>query len=185
MKKWVLVICFLYTLFCVPIMAAPIYSKQEVIPVAEGVNLTKVERFYSDHNLTYSYITADLSEEHLDLKLLTPETGIDTLDTVASIAGATENTVAAMNADFFSVYSGNTGFSLGIEIQDGALLQSPINPSTMATVYKEDNQLFMSYLDFHIMVVAPDWEYREIRHLNKHTSYFGDILMYTSEFNGG
>ncbi|MBQ7039347.1 MAG: phosphodiester glycosidase family protein, partial [Clostridia bacterium] len=63
--------------------------------------------------------------------------------------------------------------------------QSPINPATMATVSYMENELSMSYLDFHIMAVAPTSEYSEIRHLNKHTAYYGDILMYTSEFNGG
>lgn len=186
MKKKLCLLFIIYILLCSgTVYAAPIYSKEEVIPITEGVELTKVESFYSDHNLSYSYITADLSQEHLDLKLLTAQGGTDVLDTVGSIAATEANAVAALNADFFSIYAGNKGFSLGIEIKDGALLQSPINPSTMATVYKEDNQVHMSYLDFHIMVVAPDWEYREIRHLNKHTSYFGDILMYTSEFNGG
>lgn len=186
MKKKLLLFFIIYILLCTcTAYASPIYSKEEVIPITDGVALTKVESFYSDYNLSYSYITADLSQEHLDLKLLTSQNGIDTLDTVSRLAATEANTVAALNADFFSVYAGHTGFSLGVEIKDGALLQSPINPSTMATVYKENDQVHMSYLDFHIMVVAPDWEYREIRHLNKHTSYFGDILMYTHEFNGG
>ena len=104
---------------------------------------------------------------------------------MGTLAGTQKDTVAALNADFFSLHSGNKGFSIGIEVTDGSLLQSPINPGTMASVSYLDKTLAMSYLDFHIMVVAPNWNYNEVRHLNKHTSYYGDILMYTSEFNGG
>ena len=167
------------------VFAAQIYKTEEEIFIAEGVTLTKVKSFYSDHNLSYSYIKADLSNENVGLKLLTPYTGSDSLDTVGNIAASYPGTVAAMNADFFSTVKSGKALSLGIEIQDGKLLQSPINPDTMATIYEKDGVVDMSYLGFNIMVVAPNWEYAPIAHLNKHTSYYGAILMYTSDFNGG
>lgn len=167
------------------VFAAQIYKTEEEIFIAEGVTLTKVKSFYSDHNLSYSYIKADLSNENVGLKLLTPYTGSDSLDTVGNIASSYPGTVAAMNADFFSTVKSGKALSLGIEIQDGKLLQSPINPDTMATIYEKDGVVDMSYLGFNIMVVAPNWEYAPIAHLNKHTSYYGAILMYTSDFNGG
>ena len=55
----------------------------------------------------------------------------------------------------------------------------------MATVAKLDGEILMTYLEFHIMIVAPNGNYAEVRHLNKHTSYYGDILMFTDGFNGG
>ena len=167
------------------VYAGHIYSYEEVIPISKSITLTNVKSFYSDRNISYSYIKADLTDENTSLKLLTPQNGIDTFDTVLNLSKTEEDVVAALNADFFSNYSGGKGFSLGIEIKDGELLQSPINPDTMATIAYMNEKVLMSYLDFHIMAVAPNWQYQEVRHLNKHTSYYGDILMYTSEFNGG
>lgn len=167
------------------IFASEIYKTEEVIAIADGITLTKVRSFHSDHNLSYSYIKADLNNENVGLRLLTPYTGTDSLDTVGNIASSYPGTVAAMNADFFSTVKSGKALSLGIEIQDGKLLQSPINPDSMATIYEKDGIVDMSYLGFNVMVVAPNWEYAPIAHINKHTSYYGSILMYTKDFNGG
>ncbi len=166
------------------IYASEIYSYKETIPIAEGITLCKVEEFHSGHNVSYSYIEADLSEESIGLALLKSDNGIDFSETSSVLASTEEDVVASLNADFFSNAGKNT-ISLGIEIKDGNILQSPINPDTMATVAVTDDEILMTYLDFHIMAVAPNWEYEEIRHLNKHTSYYGDILMLTKEFNDG
>ncbi|MBQ4527691.1 MAG: phosphodiester glycosidase family protein [Clostridia bacterium] len=185
MKKLIITILIcVMTIPCTELYASPIHSYKETINITDSITLTKVSEFYGDHRISYSVIKADLSDNSNSLKLLTPQNGIDTFATVENLAQTEENTVAALNGDFFS-YQGSKGFSLGIEIKDGKLLQSPINPSTMATVSYADAKLAMSYLDFHIMAVAPNWQYHEVRHLNKHTSYYGDILMYTSDFNGG
>ena len=165
--------------------SAPIYTSEEIIPISKSITLTKVKGLYADHNISYSYIKADLNDKNTSLKLLKSPDGTDRFETVTNLAKTEKDTVAALNADFFSVHSGSKGFSLGIEIKDGNLLQSPINPDTMATVSYTDSTLAMSYLDFHIMAVAPNGNYHEVRHLNKHTTYYGDILMYTSDFNGG
>ncbi|MBQ7901820.1 MAG: phosphodiester glycosidase family protein, partial [Clostridia bacterium] len=184
MKKIAIVLALILTI-CTTAYAAPLYKYEDVTPISDSITLTKVREFYSDYNISYSYIKADLTNENTSLKLLKSDKGTDILDTVGNLAMTEENTVAAMNADFFSVHSGNKGFSLGIEIKDGALIQSPINPSTMATISYIDNKVDMSYLDFQIMAVAPNGQSHEIRHLNKHTTYYGHILMYTKDFNGG
>ncbi len=183
MKK-ILSLLFALSLLFSTVYANEIYSYKEAIPVSEGITLYKVEEFHSTHNLTYSYIEADLSNENIGLTLLKSQRGMDYSETNAALALSEENVVASLNADFFSHVDDKT-IALGIEIKDGKMLQSPINPDTMATISKTGDEILMGYLDFHIMAVAPNWEYEEIRHLNKHTSYYGDILMFTSDFNGG
>ncbi len=187
MKKIAALIILLCTFGASAVIAnaAPIYTYSEDIPISDSIMLTKVEEFYSDHNLSYSYIKADLSDENTTMKLLTSNQGTDVLDTVANLASTEENVVAALNADFFSTAPNGKAFALGIQIEDNKLTQSPINPTTMATISYIDEQVLMSYLDFHIMAVAPNGEYNEVRHLNKHTTYYGDILMYTSDVSGG
>ena len=165
--------------------AQPIYSFETTENISDSITLTRVESFYSDYNMSYSYITADLTDNNFKFTLFKSDEGIDVLDTVLNLANDEKGAVAAVNADFFSWYKGKSGFSLGIEIKDGALLQSPINPDTMATVFYDGNEAVMEYLQFNLMVVAPNYEYAPVRHVNKHTEYYGDILMYTSGFNGG
>ncbi len=184
MKKWIsllLIICFTHP--CIS-FADGIHSFRQVTPLAKGVTLTQVKEFYADHNLSYSVVDADLTEKSVHFSLLTPKGGIDTTATVSDLASSEDEAVAALNADFFSV-TGTKALSLGIEIKDGQLLQSPIYPETMATISALDDVLSLSYLDFHIMAVAPNQAYQAVRHVNKHTSYYGDILLYTSVFNGG
>lgn len=185
MKKFISALCTIAILINTSAFAGHIYTYSETVPISKSINLTKVNKFYSDYNIQYSVIKADLTDPDTSLKLLTPEKGIDKLDTVPNLAKTDENVVGAINADFFSWYKGSDAFSLGMEIKDGKLVSSPINPSTMATIAYMNDAISMSYLDFHIMAVAPNGEYKEIRHLNKHTSYYGDILMYTREFGGG
>ncbi len=184
MKKLSLILAFTLIL-SFPVSAKSIKKYEEVIPLSPGVTLTKVQEFQTDRNLTYSYIKADLTAKNTGFKVFTSDKGTDVLDTVTNLVSGDEDVIGAINADFFSISSGNKGFSLGIEIENGNIVQSPINPDTMATVSYVDEEMTMSYLDFHIMAVAPNWEYKEIRHLNKHTTYYGDILMYTSAWNGG
>lgn len=183
MKKIISTLALL--VFSTTVYASPIYTYEETTPISNSISLTTVKEFHSDHNISYSYLKADLSDANTHLKLLTSSNGTDKLATVSDLAKTDSDTVGAVNGDFFSIYSGSKAFSLGIEIQDGKLIQSPINPSTMATVAETDGSVSMSYLDFHIMAVAPNGAYNEIRHLNKHTSYYGDILMFTKEFNNG
>ncbi len=165
--------------------AEPIYSYKEEIPVSDSITLTKVEEFYADHNLSYSYIKADLSNENTTLELLTSSKGTDIIENMATLSATNPNTVAALNGDFFSVHKGVNGFSLGVEIKNGEIMQSPINPDTMATVSYVDGIVTMGYPEFRIFLTAPNGESADVRHLNKHTTYYGDILMYTSDFNDG
>ena len=183
MKK-ILSLLFIFSLLFSNIYANEIYSYKETIPISKGITLYKVEEFHSGHNISYSYIEADLTSDNIGLTLLKSDKGQDFSDTNYNLASTEENVVASLNADFFSNVGKNT-ISLGIEIKDGKMLQSPINPDTMATFSVTDNEVLMTYLDFHIMAVAPNWEFAEVRHLNKHTSYYGDILMFTDGFNGG
>ncbi len=186
MKKFIsffVLICFVFS--AVNISAMPIHKYEEVIPISKSITLTKVREFYAGHNISYSHIKADLNDENVSLKLLKSDKGADILETVPNLAKGESGIVAAMNADFFSVHSGNKGFSLGIEIQNGNMLQSPIYPETMATISYTDSAIDMGYLSFLFAAVAPNGNFNTIRHLNKHTTYFGDILMYTSEWNGG
>lgn len=164
--------------------AAPLYTYETKIPIAHSIDYTRYENFYSDHNISYSVVRVDLNDENTSFKLL-KASQIDKLDTVINMAKAEDNVVAALNADFFSKAPNGGALSIGMEVKDGELIQSPINPDTMATVLFDGESLAMSYLDFKITLTAPNGVSEAVTHLNKHTEYYGNILMYTSDFNGG
>ncbi len=176
-----------FTTLLLPIQgfAAPIHRYTETKVISNSITLTGVQEFYADYNLAYSYIKADLTNPNTSLKLLTSSQSTNVLDTVENLAKEDSTVVAAMNADFFSATGGGKGFSLGIEIKDGKMLQSPIYPDTMATIFTQDNKVLMDYVDFKIVAVTSTGDTREVRHMNKETTYFGDILMYTADYNNG
>lgn len=163
--------------------AAPLYSSTSEEIITDGVMLKNVQRFYGDYALNINLVTADLKNGDLGFELLKSSGGSDKTDTVMNLAKGEENTVAAINGDFFSHYKGNQSFSLGIEIKDTQLLQSHIN-ADMAAGFLKDNVLSLSYISFEAEITSPDGTKMPIAHINKPTDYYGAVLMYTPEFNG-
>ncbi len=173
-----------FMLFCQSVFAQPLYTKTTQETITGGVTRTNIQKFYGDYSLNINLITADLKNEYISLDLLKNSGGCDKVDTVINLAKAGQNVVAATNADFFSAYKGNQNFSLGLEVKDGELLQSHIN-SDMAAGFFRDNSLAFSYLEFTGTVTAPNGASSALAHINKPTDYYGAVLMYTAEFNGG
>ncbi len=164
--------------------AAAISEKKTVQTIAPGVTLTNVDAYYSGFDLTYSYITADLSSDKVALSLLKSKAGINERETVKNLALTEENVVAATNCDFFAMSTNS--FSQGIEFKDGRLLQSPIDTNAFAGGFLyDDNKLVLSEIDFHITAIAPNKESREVYRLNKPMELYGLLLMYTSDYNDG
>lgn len=182
MKK-ILSLLLIFTITGISAYAAPLYSRINEEIVTDGVMLKSIQRFYGDYALNINCITADLKNKNLGFELLKHSGGSDKLETVINMAKGEENTVAAINGDFFSRYKDDQNFSLGLEIKDGTLLQSHIN-SNMAAGFVKDNALTFSYIDFKGSVTSPDGTRMPLAHINKPTDYYGALLMYTPEYNG-
>lgn len=183
MKKFISLFLVLMIFSTGAFAAEPIYTKTSKSTVTGNVSRKTVQKFYGDYALNINLITADLSDENLSFELLKNSGGSDKVDTVMNLAGTRDDVVAAINADFFSAYKGNQNFSLGIEIQNGELLQSHIN-TNMAAGFYADGKLDFSYIDFKGTVTAPNGTSSALAHINKPTDYYGAVLMYTSAFNG-
>lgn len=185
MKKIIFILSVLFVLLSfVSVSAAPLYTDRTEEIVTDGVTLIKEQRFFGDSALNITLIKADLTNKNLSFDLLKNSGGSDKVDTVMGHAKGDSRTVVAINGDFFSYYKGNQNFSLGIEIKDGELLQSHIN-SDMAAGFFKDNKMILSYVDFTMNITAPDGTQMPIAHINKPTDYYGAVLMYTPDFNGG
>ena len=164
--------------------AQPLYTSVNEQVVSGGITLKNEKRFFGDYALEINLITADLKNENLSLELLKHSGGADKTATVSQLAGGEEKTVVAINGDFFSAYKNNQNFSLGLEVKDGKLLQSHIN-SDMAAGFFGKGALSLSYVDFKAELALPNGEAVKIAHINKPTDYYGALLMYTPDFNGG
>ncbi len=183
MKKIIFLLTVFVTLLTVSVQAATLYTNRTEEIVTDGVTLIKEQRFFGDSAMNITLIKADLKNKNLSFDLLKNSGGSDKVDTVMNHAKGDNQTVVAINGDFFSAYKGNQNFSLGIEVKDGELLQSHIN-SDMAAGFFEDNRLSLSYIDFTMKITAPDGTEMPIAHINKPTDYYGAVLMYTPDFNG-
>ena len=166
------------------VSGAPLYSSTEEEVVTGGVTLTRKQQFFGSYALNINCVKADLKNKNLRFELLKHSGGSDKTATVKELTEKEQNTVVAINGDFFSSYKGDQNFSLGIEVKDGELLQSHINPDMAAGLLSE-GVLSFSYLTFQGEVEAPDGTKMPIAHINKPTDYYGAVLMYTPEFNGG
>lgn len=164
--------------------AQALYWREKEEIVTGGIKLKNIQRFYGDYALNINCITVDLKNKNLSLELLKHSDGIDKTQTVMDFAKNEEDVVVAMNADFFSAYKNDQNFSLGIEVKDGKLLQSHINANMAAGLLK-DNSLLLSYFALDSEITAQNGEKMAVTHINKPTDYYGALLMYTADFNGG
>ncbi|MCH5188163.1 MAG: phosphodiester glycosidase family protein [Oscillospiraceae bacterium] len=179
MKKILLAFIFILAL-AAPAAYGAVYTYDETEPVTKGVELRRIRRFYGDSWLNILCVKADLKEEHVKLGLL-KGSQIDSLSTVGDMVQADGSVVAAANADFFDAAQ---GFSLGIEIKDGELLQSQLDEN-MAAGFYDGARLALGYMSMNMSVTAPSGEVCPVKHLNKHVTYYGDAVMFTSGWNKG
>lgn len=185
MKKIIAALCAAVFLISSGASAEGIYSYTTETKMPGGAKLRNIRRFYGDYALNINCVEADLKNESLSLSLLKNPSGCDKVDLMDNLAKTVPGVVAATNADFFSYYSGSQNFSLGIEVKDGKLLQSHIDTSTMAAGILSGNSLSLSYISFSAYLSAANGAVMAVTHINKPTKYYGALLMYTADYNGG
>ena len=185
MKKIIAALCAAVFLISSGASAEGIYSYATETKMPGGAKLRNIRRFYGDYALNINCVEADLKNESLSLSLLKNPSGCDKVDLMDNLAKTVPGVVAATNADFFSYYSGSQNFSLGIEVKDGKLLQSHIDTSTMAAGILSGNSLSLSYISFSAYLSAANGAVMAVTHINKPTKYYGALLMYTADYNGG
>ncbi len=163
---------------------AAIYEEKKVTTLTKGVTLTHLKQFTPDGWQNINIIEADLNEKYIEVDVLIPSEGIDSLETVKLMAEK-NNTVAAVNGDFFSWSgtSGKQGSSIGTLVKDSTLLSSSYEiADTCATLsITEENSVLIDFVTTDITVTAPNGESAKIKHLNKYDS-LAEICIYTSDF---
>ena len=72
-------------------------------------------------------------------------------------------------------------YSIGISLSSIRISSS----HNMAAGFFKDNALLFSYVDFKAEITMANDEKAAVAHINKPTDYYGSVLMYTPDFNGG
>ena len=110
MKKLILLAIVIISI-AVSVSAEPLYTSTTEEIMTGGVTLKNEKRFYGDYALNINLVTADLKNKNLGFELLKHSGGCDKTETVMNLAKGNENTIAAINGDFFSVYKNNQNWS--------------------------------------------------------------------------
>ena len=121
--------------------------------ISKGILRTNIKKLTSSGWLNINYITVNLNEEGVGLKILS-ETDPKIKSTVLDFAKDDKDVVAAVNADFFTTYT-STASSEGMMIKDGVLVTTPSNDPSYAT-FTLDNDFVagFSHFTFDIMVTS-------------------------------
>ncbi|OPX88050.1 MAG: Endo-1,4-beta-xylanase A precursor [Pelotomaculum sp. PtaB.Bin104] len=120
--------------------------------ISEGVTLTSYSLTIGDRPVKLSVFQVDLSNPYVKLDVLTGADGsLEKTQTVSKMAiGA--GAVAAVNGGFFIMGQGKP---LGMVVQDGKMLSSPINRSDMPVfALGQDMRPLMDFFQFSGRVVA-------------------------------
>ena len=125
---------------------AAIYEDTTTTTITEGITHQVVDTFTQSGWVKADVIRIDLTNEDLELKVLTSSSGSSRVSTVKSMAQEA-GTKVAVNADFFNVQSGETNM-LGMVYQDGELISTPSKDNFVSFVITEENEVIFDYFTF-------------------------------------
>ena len=184
MKK-ILSLVLILLLITATVSAAPVIDITEEKTLIKGVTYKNIKGLYKYGWQDIHIVTADLSEKHLSLEVLKNAKGESYTENTLEAAKAND-TVVAVNADFFAAKRGEVGrgSSVGVEIRDGKLYSSASAEETMGALYKnlKENGFNIDIFNFDITVTAESGTQDKIRVINKYDDLKG-IVMYTSDWN--
>ncbi len=162
-----------------------VLEEKEEKTLVKGVTYTRMQRLYDYGWQDIHVVRADLSEPHLAFDVLKSAKGNSFLEDTLTSAVAND-TVAAVNADFFAAKKGQTGrgSAVGVEIIDGILRTTPASDEKMHAIYEtEDGEIYFNEFSYDITITAPNGNSEKIRHINKYDDLNG-IVLYNENWDG-
>ena len=164
--------------------ASPVVEKTTNMTLICGVEYKNIKGLYPSGWQDIHVVTADLNEEHLSLEILKNKNGESYMEKTTE-AAQNNDTVVAVNGDFFAAKRGQTGrgSAIGVEIRDGKLYSSASVAESMNTLYKVFNETGFNIdaFTFDITFKAANGLSDKIKLINKYDDLTG-IVMYTSDW---
>ena len=117
------------------VAAAPIIEKTKTETLVSGVEYKNIKGLYPSGWQDIHIVTADLTKKHLNLEILKNKNGQSYMEKTTTSAKEND-TVVAVNADFFAAKKGEAGrgSAIGVEIRDGKLYSSASVQESMKTL---------------------------------------------------
>ncbi len=167
--------------------AGEVYIEEVAVEktVVKGVTYQNIKRLDDAGWQDIHIVRADLTEPHLKFNVLRSAQGVSYLETTLESAKKND-TVAAINADFFASKRGEAGRGspVGMEVIDGKFNSTSATAEAMNVLYqlKEDGVLYLNSFVFDITVTAPNGVSEKVSALNKYDDMNG-LVMYTDAWN--
>ncbi len=144
MKK--LISAIIAGIFITTSAQAAIYEDTTTTTITKGITHQVVDTFTQSGWVKADVIRIDLTNEDLELKVLTSPSGMSRVSTVKSMAEEA-GTKVAVNADFFNVQTGETNM-LGMLYKDGELISTPSKDNFVSFAITEENEVIFDYFTF-------------------------------------
>ena len=161
-----------------------IYENSYEITVSEGIVHKKVNQMYDNGMQSINLIVADIQNDAVDFEVLyNKASGFVNRETLSKLVAQNPNTVAAVNADFFSMST--PSYSMGPIVDDGKILSTPhYDSGKMATFMIDKNgSSIIDYLRSGVTLKNETKGNSSTGYsVNKHSNNFTSPVIFTSEY---
>lgn len=160
-----------------------INQKESEITLSKGVKYKSIHTFTEYGVQNVNIVVMDLNDPNVKLDVLFNKNGFTNRQTVSQMVKNENDVLAAINGDFFSMST--PSFSLGPMVKDGKVISNAhyelnkyasflmdTNKNVFLTYVKPDVNVFNKNNNSTVYVAA----------INKPSKYFGNIVIYTSEY---
>ncbi len=163
--------------------AENIYENKQSTQITKGVLHESIETYNSYGWQSVDVIKIDLTDEDLEVKVLSPQGGSSSLSTVKQMS-EDNDTKASINGDFFNFSSGETNM-LGMTVSDGELISTPSKDKLATFALTDDASPLFGYFSYTGTLYAEntsliDLSSCELYQINKVPITSGGITMITS-----
>lgn len=161
-----------------------IYENSYEITVSEGIVHKKITQMYDNGMQSINLIVADIQNDAVDFEVLYNQvSGFVNRETLSKLVSQKPNTVAAVNADFFSMST--PSYSMGPIVDDGKVLSTPhYDQGKMASfMVDESGKAFIDYLKSGVTLKNETKGNSTTGYsINKHANNFASSLIFTNEY---
>lgn len=161
-----------------------IYQTSYQIIVSDGIVYKKIVQTYDNGVQSINMITADLTNSGVDFEVLYNDAaGFANRATLSSLVKQNPNTVAAVNADFFSMST--PSYSMGPMVDDGKVISSTYYDSgKMATFMVDKNQMMViDYLKSGVVIKNETTGNNSTGYsINKYSKNYTSPIIITNEY---
>lgn len=164
--------------------AEMIYENSYQITISDGIVHKNVVQTFENGVQSINLIIADMTKDGVDFEVLYNDvSGFMNRNTLSKLVAQKPNTVAAVNADFFSM--SDPSYSMGPIADDGKIISSPYydNGKMASFIMDESQQIFIDYLRSGVVIKNETTGTSSTGYsINKYSGTYASPVIITSEY---